>query len=351
MRNTLKVLKFTSVILFIIISFIACDKDFNTVQSDVLGEENANFNTDKAIIPILAYNKKLDELQINNLSSNLLGVYNDPAFGQTIASIITQVTPTTFNPNFGENPAIDSVILNIPYYSKAIGTDSEGNTTYALDSLYGNNEIKLTIYQNNYFLRDYKPLLISERQNYYSRGNISTNGAKNMAITEDAIIDFEAYKGAVIKDTAFTPSADAIITVTGEGDSETATRSVPAFRTKLDSLFWTNTILNKQGQPELSNASNFKNYFRGLYFKAEAIGNGHMILLNMAATTANITIYYSRDSSVAGERTQSSYTLSFSGNRLNTFINDYNLPQGDENLGDEILNLKGMEVVLPKCGG
>jgi len=344
MKNTLKALKFTCIIFLILISFIACDKDFNTVQSDVLGEENANFNTDKAYIPILAYNRKLESIQINNLSSNLLGVYNDPAYGQTIASMVTQVTPTTFNPNFGENPAIDSVILSIPYYSKTNGVDSEGNTTYSIDSLYGNEKINLTIYQNNYFLSDYKPLLINERQNYYSRGSISTNGSKNMAVTEDVLIDFDAFKGAVIKDTAFVPTPNAVITVTGTGDSKTTNRSVPAFRTKLDSPFWTNTIINKNGQPELSNASNFKNYFRGLYFRAEAInGKGHMILLNMAATTANITIYYSKDSSVAGERIQSTYILGFSGNRLNTFINDYNLPEGDKNLGDETLNLKGME--------
>ena len=104
MKKILKALNFTCVILFLIVAFIACDKDFSTVESDVLGEDNINFNTDKVNLPIIAYNKKLDSLQINNLPSALLGVFNDPVYGQTTASIITQIAPSGFGPDFGGNP-------------------------------------------------------------------------------------------------------------------------------------------------------------------------------------------------------------------------------------------------------
>ena len=343
MRNTLKALKFTSIVLFIIVAFIACDKDFSTVQSDVLGEENSNFFTDKALIPVLAYNKKLDSLQINNLSSNLLGVYNDPAFGQTVASFVSQLTPTTFNPNFGEKPTIDSVVLNIPYFSKQKGVEN-GNTTYSInDSLYGTDPIELSIYQNGYFLKDYNASSLTTRQNYYSKAEDATNNTDHFAVTEDATINFDDFKGVKIyEDLNFFPSDKAIVLSTGTGENKTSTRSVPAFRVKLDTVFWHNTILKKEGQPELSNANNFKNYLRGLYFKAKAInGKGHMILMNIAASTASVTIYYSKGTSES--RTNSTYTLNFSGNRLNTFINNFNLPEGDKNLGDEKLNLKGLE--------
>ena len=357
MNKIFKGAKFSFLFLFLSLSFIACDKDFNTIESDVLGKDNANFNTDNANIQILAYNKKLDSLQINSLASNLLGVFNDPAYGLTTASIITQVTPTSFNPDFGTNTIIDSVVLRVPYYSKINGTDDAGNATYSIsDSLYGSDPIdpiKLSIYQNNYFLRDFNPnSTFNERQNYYSKANGSINSTDNFAITENGPINFDNNKGASVINPSllenYIPNTNAIVLVTNRGEtSELTERLTPSLRVKLDIPFWKAAIIDKNGQSVLSNANNFKDYFRGLYFKAEAIdGKGNMILMNFASTDANITIYYSKDSTVAGERTSSNYRLNFTGNRLNTFINNFTgvtLVDGDKTYGDERLYLKGAE--------
>ena len=353
MKKTIIALKFPVVFLLIFTSFIACDKDFNVIESDVLGKENANFNATNVVYPISAYNKKLDSLQINNLASNLLGVFNDPSYGQTTASIVTQITPTTFNPDFGTNTVIDSVVINMPYFSTVIGTDGDGNSTYKLDSLYGNatESIKLSIYQNNYFLRDFDPnSTLNSAQNYYS----NANNVSNSAITSANVINFDDHIVATIyEDASFIPSADAIGLTTGTGDDAVTTRAAPAYRIVFDKeimdhedelVFWANTIISKQNDPVLSNANNFKNYFRGLYIKAEAITtDGSMILLNLASSAANITIHYSKDSTVAGETTQSTYIMSFTGNRVNPIINNYNvtLQNGDKVLGDEKLYLKG----------
>ena len=67
MKKTFKALKFSTVFLLCLASFIACDKDFSVIESDVLGNEIANFYTDSLVLPISAYNKKLEALQINNL--------------------------------------------------------------------------------------------------------------------------------------------------------------------------------------------------------------------------------------------------------------------------------------------
>ncbi len=351
MKNTYKALKLSSAVLLIMFSFIACDKDFNTIDSDVLGKDNSNFITDDGIVSVTAYNKKLSALRINGLSSNLLGFFDDPAFGQTTASVVAQVTPTSFNPNFGDNVEIDSVVLKIPYFSKIDADnspDAEGNEVYTIkDSLYGSASIKLTVYQNNYFLRDFNPDPdIEGAQNYYSMSDITTTGTDNFAVTESSAINFDNHKGSVIyENPTFLPTSDVIKTTTGEGESATTTRSAPAFRVFLDNDFWKATIIDKEDDAVLSNANNFNDYFRGLYFKAEAIGgDGNMILLDFGSTDANITIYYTKDSSTEGERTESTYTLNFTGNRLNTFINDYSpitLLDGDKDLGDEKLYLKG----------
>jgi len=348
MKKIFKTLKFSSIALFALVLFNACDKDFNIIESDVLGKDNASFDSSNESLQISAYNKKLEALQINNLASNFLGVFNDPIYGQTVASIITQVTPATFDPDFGTNPTIDEIILNIPYFNTITGTDESGNPVYTLDSLYGNSsaKIKLSIYHNNYFLRDFNPEPSIDNQNYYSNADSGMNSVLDGTNT----INFDDQIVELIQEEEFLPSADAIITTTGTGEDAVDTRSEPALKLTLknddsNTNFWTRTILDKEGDAVLSNANNFRDYFRGLYFKAEAInGDGSMILLNFA--NANITIHYSKDSSVANERTQATYVLNFSGNRLNTFINDYNLvtlTDGDPNLGDEKLYLKGAE--------
>lgn len=350
MKKIFNALQLPSVFLLMIITFIACDKEFSNIDSDVLGKENANFLTENSNISLIAYNKKLDSLQINGLASNLLGVFNDPVFGKTTASIISQISPTSFSPDFGNNPAIDSVILKVPYFSRITGTDTEGNNTYTIqDSLYGSGSIKLTVYQNNYFLRNFDPNAgINSPQNYFSKATMDvSNPTHNFALNGSQLIDFDNHLGEVIADTTgFTPSAETIELWAVSATDTVKTRNAPELRMHLDTLFWNNTIIKKVGDPVLSNSNNFNDYFRGLYFKAEAENeNGSMVLLNLASTEANITIYYSKDSTVEGERSQSTYTLNFTGNRLNTFINDYSttFQNGDKTLGDEKLYLKGAE--------
>lgn len=359
MKKTIKALKFPVVFILIFTSIIACDKDFSVLESDVLGEENLNFKSDTLNFQIAAYNKKLEALQINGLSSNLLGVYNDPAYGQTIASIITQVAPTTYSPDFGTNPVIDSVIISIPYFSRTTGVDDDGNTTYTInDSLYGKkpNEdampFKLTIYKNDYFLRSFDPSAsLGETQKYYSKADGSINTTDNFALNGSSTINFDDHKGSTIFSKNITPSSAPTITITNKGEEdELITPSVPAFRDHLDIAFWKAALMDIADDAVLSNASNFNNYFRGLYFKAEPIaGDGSMVLLNLASTNANITVYYSKDSTIEGERTQATYSLRFAGNVVNTFINNYNsdyktaLTNINSTIGDEKLYLKGDE--------
>lgn len=198
MRKTIKALKFSFVLLGFVTFFLACDKDFTILESDVLGKENSNFFTNKETLQILAHNKQLSALQINVLSSSLLGAYNDPAYGLTTASIITQLTPSTLSPDFGDNTVIDSVVLSIPYYYRAI-TDS----TYTIkDSLYGSSPIKLSIYRNNYFLRDFDPSsTIGKTQPYYSKADGSVNMTDNFGLNGTTVINFDDQKSDLIYST------------------------------------------------------------------------------------------------------------------------------------------------------
>ncbi|MDU8884830.1 DUF4270 domain-containing protein [Yeosuana sp. MJ-SS3] len=339
MKKNLNALKLIFVVLIVTLSFIACDKDYNTIGSDIIGDKN--FVTSSAIFSATSYNKKLNPVQTNNLPSNLLGFHNDPVYGNTTANIVTQLLPQVYSVDFGENTLVDSVILSIPYYSKvsADSPDENGNTLYSIsDSLYGDSPIKLSVYRTDYFLRNFDPQSeFNDPQYYYSDANSTIN-------FDNHITDL------LYENPLFTPSSDAIpIFEINEstGVYEEKERLAPALRVHLDADYWKEVIIDKQDDTELSNQNNFINYFRSLYFKAEAISTeGNIIMLNMASTSANITIYYSKDSVVTeGERDPGTYTMTFGGIRFNTLENNFNLTleDGDSDLGDEKLYLKGGE--------
>lgn len=331
-------LKYFAIIVLLISSFLACDKDFASIDSDIINNENAShFNTDAMKFDVLTYNKKLDPIQTDNMPINMLGIYDDPVYGTTTSNIVSQIVPSFYAPSFGENTVLDSVVLTIPYYSTSLEVLESGETTYELDSTYGNAPIKLSIFENNYFLREFDPSSgINTPQKYYSNGS-----------TGNDQIDPSLLEGLKIIDTTdFIPSEKEIQLVDTAG---TVTRLSPSLRLILDNAFWQEKIIDKQGELELSNANNFLNYFRGLYFKAESLGlEGNAMLLNFANTNSNITMYYSYDSTTEeGKRLSSTYSFSFSGKRIN-FISDLELsiPGGNETDGDEKLYLKGSQGTL-----
>ena len=326
------------------LSFYACDRDFTSIESDIEGIKN--FENNSREFPVVAYNRKLNPVQTNGLSSNLLGVYDDPIYGKTIASVVSQVVPTSFDFNFGDSPEIDSVILIVPYYSKSLGTDGEGINLYELDSVFGSDKVKLSIIQNNYFLRDFDPETnLEESQRYYSNSNET--------------IDFDNHTGVLFYENEdFSPS-NRELNIT---DEQTA---APGLHVELSntSNFWDNLFFfgedDPGSRPELSNQNNFKDHFRGLYFKIEEMpnSNGNMTMMNFPQ--AYVLVYYSYvtgteiDDETGDEvdvRDQRFFRMNFTGNRLNvleydptnTVIEDANA-NANPIEGDDALYLKGGE--------
>ncbi len=81
-------------------AFVACDKDFISLDSDISGENN--FDVADVKYDVIAYTNKLQPIQTNNLPSNLLGYYKDLIYGNTTANLVTQLVPTTIDPKFPE---------------------------------------------------------------------------------------------------------------------------------------------------------------------------------------------------------------------------------------------------------
>jgi hypothetical protein len=351
--KSFKVIKHAFYLACVALAFttVSCDEEFTAIESDVLGEDNFNFDTPRDIVDIVAYNSNLEAQQINNLPSYLLGYFNDPIYGSTSASVIAQVIPQALNPDFGTNPVVTSVILTIPYFSTRTG-GTENAPEYRIDSLFvaENNvanlaPIRLSVFENRFFLRDFDPNNSSSTLNYFS--NAKQTSTDNFATIETQDINFDANIGhTFIQDQEFFIS-DVPRTITSRDSNSNFPR--PAFQTDLaandaNKMFWQDKIFNTANADAFSNLGNFENFFRGIYIKTESLNNtGSMVLLNFADLGANITINYTNDDSEDNE----SFRLSFSGNRLNTFINNFNdtvfATNPNTTAGDAKIFLKGTE--------
>ncbi|MFC4723087.1 DUF4270 domain-containing protein [Geojedonia litorea] len=334
-------LKNLAILTLLISSFIACDKDFASIDSDIINNDNAvHFKAAKQKFNVVAYTKKLDPVQTSNLPLNFLGTYYDPVYGTTTANVVSQISTTIFNRVFGNNVKMDSVVLHIPYFSRSISVNDSGKTIYELDSVFGTDPIKLSIYENNYFLRDFNPSSeINSTQTYYSNGSTGLDQI-NTTQLEGTLIKIAGTPNGVLEN--FVPNDSEIQIKNTSG--EITERLAPALRVKLDTTFWRQKIIAKEGSIELSNLNNFKDYFRGIYFKTEAVnGNGNLSLLNFAGANAKITMYYDIESSTqAGVREKNTYEFTFTGNRFNLISEPSNpITNGDAVNGDEKLYLKG----------
>ncbi len=335
----------TTAIVAVVFTFLSCEDDFNTVGSEVIGDVNFEDNQYTAI-PV-AFSRKFGRVRTNSLlasidqngttpHSHLLGVYNDPVYGQSVYSILSQVQPTQLNPNFGTNAVLDSVVFTLPYSSTAIETTSvaignnvtEAVTTYRLDSIYGNSPFTLSIYKSDYFLRDFDPTS-NDGQVYYS-DDIDTNFGPEVEGT------------LLYSNNAFVPSAEEIVLTTEitEADgtvTKNRERVSPRLRVKFaDEVVaqFKTLFLDKEGSVELSNVNNFRNYFRGIYIKAEPLNNtGNMMYLNIPG--AQLTLHYSFDAETddnSEARDTGELTLGFSNIIMNSIKADF-----DSTIADELL--------------
>lgn len=107
------------------------------------------------------------------------------------------------------------MILNLPYFSTDEGTGED--QIFKLDSIFGGEPFKLSVYESNYFLRDFDPTTgFDSPQLYYSnQGPI-----------------FQNFLGLKLFDSIpFKPSSDPTVLFPGEDNEETLS---PRLRVEMD---------------------------------------------------------------------------------------------------------------------
>ncbi|MCG9791766.1 DUF4270 domain-containing protein [Flavobacterium algicola] len=329
-------------LIFSVVLISSCDKDFNSIGSDIVGDNHFDF--EKYTSDIVAYNQKITAIQSSNQEINPLGILDNPDFGTTTANFVTQLSLSSVVTSAGVNPVVESVVLSIPYYIDATQTvtDTEGKRTYVLDSIYGDEagKLKLSVFRSNYYLRSLDPVSdFVNSQLYYTDQNSLFSSAKVGERLNNATDKAENDEFFFDKSGFFVA---AVATV-----SE-AVYTTPEMRLNLNKDYFQSTIVDAIASGKLASNDVFTEYFRGLYFQVEKSGASasNLAMLNFAA--GKITVNYKNGEDAA--RVDNSIVLNMIGNKVSLleqtdtkmgYTNAIN--NADSSLGDSKLYVKGGE--------
>lgn len=306
-------------------AFISCDNDSNEIGADIVGNDNFEVGDPETFTVNATSNvlEGLNAVETTDLPVNAIGIYNNPVFGQTKATMAVQVQLGTLNPTFDTalNPQIQSVVLNIPYFSTRKSTNSAGESIYELDSIYGptNSKIKLRIYESNYYMREIDASSpTQEAQKYYSDQNSDFDNAKGQWLNDDP--------SPSQNDQFFFSAAENTETTTSETGTVTTTRTAPGMRITLNKDFFKAKIMNAP-EGKLLNNNTFKEYFRGLYFSVENSGGdaGNLAMMNFKNGVIKIKYTEYEEAPVAGQPlpdvVEKTLLINLNGKSVNFFQN------------------------------
>ena len=127
--------------LILMLTTVSCNEDLTTIGDGILADDP--FKTNKAVYDVFVFNKNINAVETNKLPIYQIGTYNDPLYGNTEASITSQLRLQggVGNPAFGlfsqqrednslndpdetaieENETVKEVILYIPFLQNPNG--------------------------------------------------------------------------------------------------------------------------------------------------------------------------------------------------------------------------------------
>jgi hypothetical protein len=346
------------VVLSTILLLLSCDKDFNTIGSEIIGDGDFEFEK-YSVQNLKAYSAATGPVQSNNLPINSLGIYQDSYFGTNISNFVTQLELENTNPSFGIDIEIktnDSVYLYIPYFSKltAVGSGNEANT-FVLDSVHGlqNSNMSLKIYESGYYIRDFDANDPSEFQKYFSNEkSLIENNLIGLPLNSSSVLAqnlefvFSNQEHIIYKTNGNGQYIDNQGNIVPEAERIVKERFAPGMWINLDKDFFFNKILSASSS-DLVNQNNFKEFFKGLYFQVEQNSGQTGAMAQLDFSKGFIDIQYHSKMDVSSDLKKNSFKLNLKGNTINFFdftrsVNyETALTSSNPSSGDQYLYIKG----------
>ena len=304
--NRVAIFRNIGVGIILLFGVVACEKGLEDIAVDLAGQRP--FDVGDTIFEVIAYHRNVDSSRVDNNNAdriplNLLGVNNSNTFGSLESDLISQVALPALGANFGDNPIIDRVVVDIPYFSTRDGDqkvvdpitglpifDDEGDTinvpNFVLDSIYGNQDLeyKISIFELGTFLNALDPNDPTQANKYYSdkdyvlkdklfEGNFLPNRNDTVLYVERRYLDDDP-------------------TTVDDIDTIKAETSAPSMKFDLDKQFFKERFVDHDNPEDFQNNGNFVRYFRGLYIDADGFDGS---LMNLRGSNGTMTIYYTFD--------------------------------------------------------
>lgn len=319
-------------------------------EADNLGEQlftDGAAQGNEKLFDLIAYNiNNGDKIRsdASRLYNNaVLGAFTEPVFGKQKASYITQLRMQSYNPDFGANPAVDSVVLVLKplYASDSVTTTTDEGFVYA----DGNVAAKLV--KNTYPVRKYGKTKINGKTIFNIRVHEVNDFLKS---TVDSVYSNATYNySTLLGSTVFDGSVSSVKITKDSDNTEILTRDAN-IRMKLDNSFFKTKIIDRQGSVDLKDAAGFIRYFKGIRISVDE-NDGY--LFGFSPDAGEIIMYYKSDKTENGvtTRPQSSFKLTMGADNVHVGQYEYDragtalqtaLATSNENTGDSKLFAQGM---------
>lgn len=255
---------------------------------------------------IIAYNvNNQDSIRTDaaKLTSATLGAFHESQFGLQKSNFVSQVRLSSYNPDFGTNPVVDSVVLEINpvYRADSVTTTTDENYVYPVGSV----EAKKVV--STYPISRYGKANATMTLNVHEVDDFL--GSSSDKVYSNQSVNYSTLLGSK----AIAPKVSSV-KITKKSDNTDLLSREARIRIPLDKDFFQSKLIAKKGQAELSDVSNFIRYFKGIRVSVQE-NDGY--LFNFSPNDTQIVVYYKRDVTSNGTTTAepTSYTLTLgSGN-------------------------------------
>jgi hypothetical protein len=288
--------------LLLVLLVAACTKKPEQIGANLQPDQDRIQVLHTDTIAINAYSVLEDSIRTDEPSQILLGSIVDPTFGKTVASFYTQLRLSTNAPDFGANPVLDSLVLQLAY-SGYYG-DTTTLQTIRVQELVNDIYLDSSYFSNQHIARD--PFDYANKPFYFRpESPFPLDGDTLPALIRIRLSDQSPALG--------------------------------------------NKILSTPAE-FLASSETFTEYMKGIYVTVDAVSsNGAIAYLNLPSNLSRATIYYHNDSE---DSLRYELTILANTPRFNHFEHfNYadaspefkgQLLQGDTSLGQEKLYLQAM---------
>ena len=250
---------------------------------------------------IVAYSIIDDSVRTDELTRNAIGYVNDPVFGATKASFYTQFVLSTNGHNFGEEPHLDSLVLQLVYS----GAYADTNTTITVHTY----EMLKGIYKDSA---------------YYSPRSFEVGNT-----------DFSDY--------SFVPRPHDSVYFLGDTLPALIRINLSDLSTELGER-----LLSADSATDMVDNEAFLEFFKGLYLTPSAISStGSLAYFNLISGGSKLSIYYSNQED---DSLRYDFIISSSAARFNKYEHDFTnasvdlrqqIVNGDSALGEQNFYIQG----------